>query len=294
MHTPRLAGPYVPVYRPRPDVYPGPDSEHFRTGETYADWVPNDHFLLKGPDGRWHAFGITHPEPPPSHENTHEAEWLSFHAAAPAGALKAHLRDGAWEDLRKILPPDERPGEIRENHAPYIVERDGLYHMIYGPNPLRLATSPDLGTWTPQGPLFDQDGGSRDPCVMEWEGRYILVYVTGNAVFSRTSADLLTWSDSPVEVFRMTRPGDPESPVLLRHDGAFYLFWCIYDGTHGPYDHRTFVYRSDDPLDFHGREPVAELDAHAPEAFRDEDGDWFLSSAEWPYRGVSIAPLAWG
>ena len=38
-----------------------------------------------GPDGRWHAFGITHPAVAAGEPNPHEAEWLLFHAAAPAG-----------------------------------------------------------------------------------------------------------------------------------------------------------------------------------------------------------------
>jgi beta-fructofuranosidase len=53
------------------------------------------------------------------------------------------------------------------------------------------------------------------------------------------------------------------------------------------------VFRSGDPLDFKAAPCVAELKAHAPEVFRDEDGDWFISSVEWPHRGVSLAPLAW-
>jgi hypothetical protein len=49
-------------------------------------------------------------------------------------------------------------------------------------------------------------------------------------------------------------------------------------------------------MDFHSRRtcvPVAELQAHAPEIFHDEVGDWYISSVEWPHRGVSIAPLTW-
>jgi len=290
--VPRIAGPYVHVYHPQPDVFPGPDSTHFRAGQRYPDWVPNDHHVVKGPDGRWHAFGITHPAPPEGGE-IHDGEWLAFHAAAPPGTLKQHLRDDAWEDLPKVLPPLERPGEPREHHAPFIVERDGLFHMIYGPNPMRLATSTDLWTWTPEGTLFSEAHGLRDPCVLLLDGRCIIIYVTGNSLLTRTSTDLRTWSAEPVEVFRMTRPGDPESPVLLLCDGLFYLFWCIYDGTHGPYDHRTFVFRSGSPFDFTGRGPIAEVPAHAPEVIVDEDGDWYLSSAEWPHRGVSVAPLAW-
>jgi hypothetical protein len=31
----------------------------------------------------------------------------------------------------------------------------------------------------------------------------------------------------------------------------------------------------------------------APELFQDEDGGWWISSAERPHRGVSIAPVKW-
>ena len=37
----------------------------------------------------------------------------------------------------------------------------------------------------------------------------------------------------------------------------------------------------------------APLVLSSPELFQDEDGDWFIASAEWPNRGVSIAPIGW-
>ena len=289
---PRIAGPYVHVYKPGPDVFPGPDSPHFRAGETYPEWGPNDFSILKGPDGRWHALGITHPVPRADWP-IHEGEWMAFHAAAPPGSLKDHLCDGAWKDLPKVLPPSARPGELKPLFAPYILQRDGVYHMIYGPSDMRLATSKDLFSWTPKGTLFSQDGGARDPCVLPFEGRYHMVYVAGNSLYARTSTDLVTWSDPPRVVFEMDRPGSPESPVLLRRGDDFYLFWCIYDGTNGAYDNRTYVFRSSDPLDFRDARPLAMLQAHAPEVFCDEDGDWYIASVEWPHRGVSIAPLSW-
>jgi len=291
--SPYLKGGYTRVYCPGPDVFPGPDSPSFRVGESCRDWVPNDHTVLKGRDGRWHAFGITHPQPPPG-ANVHEAEWLSFHAASPVGNLKDHLREGAWEDLPKILPPEERPGEIRENHAPFIVERDGVYHMFYGPNPIRLAVSEDLFHWEPRGAVFSQDGGARDPNILAHEGRYIMCYCSRQSVLARVSNDLLHWGD-PVEIFRMRVQGYPESPFLVERAGLFYLFWCLwdYDGSE-PYNDNTFVFGSEDPLDFNESPQVGHIRAHAPEVFRDESGGWFISSAERPRRGVSIASLRWG
>ena len=81
--------------------------------------------------------------------------------------------------------------------------------------------------------------------------------------------------------------------MMLEHEGQFYPFWTIYDGTHGPYDNRTYVFRSDTPADFHNAEEVATLLAHCPELIEDEDGQWFISSAEWPTRGVSMARFEW-
>jgi beta-fructofuranosidase len=294
--APRIGGPYVHVYAPGPDIFPGPDSEHFEAGRSYAEWVPNDHAILKGADGRWHALGITHPKPPADAQGVHEAEWLLFHAVSPEGRLKEQLREGAWRDAPKVLAPADRPGEVRECYAPSIVQKDGIYHMFYGPNPLRMAASGDLYTWKPTGALFNQKGGVRDPCVVCHGGRYVVYYVTGRSVLARTSPDLRAWNGEPVEVFRMRRGGEPESPTVVERDGQFYLFWCLWDAAdkvNGSYDNRTFVFRSGDPLDFHAAPCVAQLQAHAPEIFRDEDGDWFLSSVEWPKRGVSIAPLIW-
>jgi beta-fructofuranosidase len=86
---------------------------------------------------------------------------------------------------------------------------------------------------------------------------------------------------------------------LIRYNNTFYLFVCGWDGnwdqkeTQGAYQHITYVYQSDDPLHFTPENLITTLDAHAPEVFQDEDGNWFISSAEWPHRGISIAPLSW-
>ncbi|MFC1596516.1 family 43 glycosylhydrolase [Planctomycetota bacterium] len=294
--TPKIEGEYVAVYRPAGDRFAGPDTTELKAGQWYADWVPNDHAILKGPDGRWHAFGITHPLT--STDRVHEGEFQSFHAVAPIGSLKEVLRDGVWKDFPKVLPPSERPGEILPNHAPSIVEKDGLYHMIYGPSPIRLATSPDLMKWTPKGVLFHERSGARDPSVMLWEGTYYMVFCTEDRVGIRTSKDLVDWSESRA-LLRMKAGVAPESPSMVRFEGSFYLFVCGWNGiwdrkmVEGAYQHQTYVYRSDDPLSFDGAREVARVESHAPEVFQGEDGTWYISSVEWPQRGVSIARLRW-
>lgn len=290
--APFLKSDYIRIYKPGPDAFPGPGSGCFEEGGLYQDWVPNDHCILKGHDGCWHSFGITHPAPP-DEVWVHEGEWLSFHAVSPQGNLKDHLYEGAWKDHPKILPPAERPGEIVENHAPFVVRRDDLYHMFYGPDPIRLAVSRDLYHWEPKGPVFHQEEGARDPNIMLWGDRYLMCYCSRQSVLARLSTDLIHWGE-PTEIFRMRTEGDPESPLVLERHGLFYLFWCVWDYNESePYNDNTYVYCSPNPLEFHAAPQVAHLRAHAPEVFRDESGEWFLSSAEKPRRGVSIAPLGW-
>ena len=130
-----------------------------------------------------------------------------------------------------------------------------------------------------------------DPNILIHDGTYYLTYVTGNSLLCRTSKTLGEWNTEPVEILRLEK-GAPESPTLLRHGGAFYVFYAIWDGTRGPYDSRTYVHRSDDPLHFPNK-PIAQLDAHAPEIFQGEDGAWWISSVEYPVTGVSLARLEW-
>ena len=295
---PRIAGNWVHVYQPSADVFPGPASPRFQVGRTYSDWQVNDHAILKGPDGRWHAFGITHPAVKAGEPNPHEAEWLLFHAVAPVGTLRENLAPGRWSDQAKVLPPSARPGELREIHSPSILRHAGQYWMLYGHSPIRYAISSDLWAWEPRGELFRQEGGARDPSVTKHDGVFYLAYTTRQSVLVRTSRDLLSWSE-PSTVFSLAagETGGPESPTLLALHGGFYLIWCRWDAELSKrgvtYQDRSFVYFSHDPLNFRDRAPIAEIQGHAPELFQDEAGGWWISSAERPHRGVSIAPVQW-
>jgi arabinan endo-1,5-alpha-L-arabinosidase len=292
--VPRIAGDYVHVYKPAGDVFPSPNAAELIAGQFYEDWVPNDHCFVQDQSGRWHAFGITHPLTDLA--NVHAGEHLLFHAIAPPGTLKEALKEGSWKDLPKILPPSERPQEMPAIHAPWILKRNGLFHMVYGPTPIRHAVSTDLRQWTPKGNLQGTPSG-RDPQVFLWNGIYHLIVCGVHDVRAATSPDFQTWTErGPILEMKKV---DPESPSVVRYNDTFYLFVCGWDGVwdrkdvQGAYQHKTYVYQSDDPLKFELDSEVAVLDAHAPEIFQDEAGDWFISSVEWPHRGVSIARLAW-
>ncbi len=295
--VPAIKGDWIHIYQPQPDAFPGPDSPRFKTGKTYDDWQVNDHCILKGPDQRWHAFGITHPAIPGHEPNPHEGEWMSFHAVAETGPFKQHAKPGAWKDHPKILPPSTRPGEIKENHAPFIIFHEGQYWMFYGKTPIRYATSTDLWNWTPRGELFHHPDG-RDPHILSHEGTFYMSYTSQQSVLVRTSINLKDWSE-PTTIYSLPagEGGGPESPSILKLHGGFYLIWCRWDPKLSKkgftYQDRSLVFFSNTPMDFKNRKPVAEIQSHAPELFQDEDGDWWISSAERPNRGVSIAPVKW-
>ena len=128
--VPRQAHRFTWVYRPAGDAFYGPDTKHLQEGQWYDQWVPNDHAFVKGPQGRWHIIGITHPrvESDPLSEGIHEGEFASFHAVSSATDFRDTLETHHYADLPKVLPPRERPGEPLENHAPSILEKDGLYY----------------------------------------------------------------------------------------------------------------------------------------------------------------------
>lgn len=296
--VPHITGEWKHVYRPQGDFFPGPDSKRFKTGQYYPNWQVNDHFILKGKDQRWHAIGISHPtiEAGPDEKDPHEAEWFSFHAVSGKGRLKDNLTPGSWLDKTKILPPSERPGEIKEIHSPHILPYKKGYFMVYGHSPIRYAISDDLYKWKPMGELFREPEGARDPAILLHNKLYYMSYTTKQRIKVRTSSDLLTWSD-PVTIFELPEgeTGGAESSQLLVINGGFYLVYCRWDAKlkNFTYQDQSYVYYSDNILNFKNREPIAEIEGHAPEFFQDEKGNWWISSAERPYRGVSIAPVKW-
>ncbi len=301
MLVPQQANQYVNVYKPDGDTFFGSDTKVLREGEWYDDWVPNDHCFVKADDGIWHIFGITHPyvDPDPKNGGIHQGEYASFHAVSSVTSFKDTIQEDHYMDKPKILPPSERPGEVNANHAPYIVRKDGLYHMVYGHSPIRLAVSEDLYNWKPKGELFAEEQGGRDPNLLYHEGTYYITYCGVERVLMRSSQDLLNWSEA-VTILECD-DFDPESPSLLFHDNTFYLFVCAWEGgwdrkhIQGAYTHKAYVYQSDYLDDFgKGHEKLlTQLNSHAPEIFQGEDGQWYISSVEWPYRGVSIDKLEW-
>ena len=293
---PEIATDYVLIYKPQPDVYTGKDSKTYISGETYYKWQPNDHTFIKGPKGCWHCFGVTRPNDVLDDE-TYEAEGLSFHALAPAGDLEEAFLPETWVDQPKF-------SVAGSGEAPHAIKIGDSYKLISSSK--GQASSMDLYNWKDNGKLQIKDG-IRHPNILYWEGTYYLVRCNNRAVNIVTSTDFLNWTD-PINIFEApVESWQCESPTLIRYNNSFYLFWCLRDTSpsrekllalykdHAPwsYDYRTFVYVSETPTDFNNTKPIAQLKAHAPEILQDEKGNWFISSADYPRRGINLARLEW-
>jgi hypothetical protein len=254
----------------------------------------NDHTVVRGPDGTWHLFGITHAEPAAP-----EDEDSFAHATAPT-------LHGPWTKQPPALFTDPSFGE---SHlwAPYVVHFGGRYYMFYaggGPDSTKaeisVATSPDLWHWTraTADPLFRDGYDARDPFVMRLGNRWVMYYdatsdpAGGHHIVAyRESTDLIHWGARQVaftDPSTGTFGGPTESPFVVKHGGHYYLFLGPRGGYVG-----TDVFVSDNPLAFSPDALVGHVASHALEVVQDTDGAWYVTSAGWGQGGVYLAPLDW-
>lgn len=282
---------YVRVFHSAPQVYTGPDGAEVRKHRFYQNYVQNDHTFVNGPDGRLHLFGITHPETSP--QNVHDGELLLCHGICSGDPFSPD----AFVDCGNVLPPDDRPVDLPEIHSPAIVYQDGLYRMVYGPLEFRQLISRDLFHWERGNSLLsDPAGGSRDPQISQVDGTFFLCYCKDNKVMLVSSSDFIRWSN-PKILLELPDGIAPESPFLYHRGGIFYLFVCLWnpalwDGQDiaGAYQAETLVFAADDLCSFSFDRILTKVDSHAPEIL--ECGNRiFISSAEYPARGIHLAQL---
>lgn len=255
----------------------------------------NDHTAVRGPDGRWHLFGITGERVPPGQVPDSGLEDSLAHASAPA-------LTGPWTNHADVLHVD--PDYHGEQHlwAPHVVESDGVWHMFYAAGgahgaAINLATSTDLVTWErwPDGPLF-RGIVARDPMVLRIGDQWVMYYTEVTApgghhvVAHRTSRDLVRWSGAGIAFEDPTTEATvsiTESPYVVESGGRFHLFLGPRNGYVG-----TDVFRSDDPFRFTLDGWSGHVPGHAVEVVRDGDA-WWATAAGWFQRGLHVAELEW-
>ncbi len=283
MKIPRIAGEWRVLFAP----------------EKNGDYV-NDHTIVRGPDQKWHLYGITSMTGKPCDER-YFVHGVGDDLGAPFKEMGRSIDKGtlAW--------------------APCVIEKDQNYYMFYGPSPTSLAVSFDMYEWFGHTVTLQNEplmAAHRDHFVLQLDNGKYFMYVSGvyqkrGAISCFSSDDLLVWR---FEGYALTsgeqaplKPawGAMESPFVVKKDGCYYLFVTYTDCSNETYND-TLVFCSDDPTRFgefngegEGAKPITRLYAHAPEIL-EADGQWFITTCGWrrkptPHKGaVSIAPLEWG
>lgn len=295
---PAKNGEYVRIYSPGADVYSGPDTESFKSGEMYEKWIVNDFSVMRSGD-EWHIVGITHPCPEGFKDSfnysgdVHEAEYQLFHAAAKAESFSQLFTRDSFSDEKKLLYPNERKGEGNEIWAPQLMKHDGKNSVIYSPGKIRMAQSEVFEGWSVRELFECESRFSRDPFVFSENGVSYVIYTDGQKLKYRTTCDFYSFSDEKVLMDELFANTETESPFLFKKDGVYYLLLCIWDGRNGAYDERTFVFAADTLEGLKNTAPITMLDAHAPEVVRDDDGTYYLLSVFYPENGISAVKLKW-
>jgi len=215
------------------------------------------------------------------------------------------LHAGPWQEdgikLRADAESGEPAGEGNEQvGAPFFVQRENRTYCFYHGNGIRKLVSEDGGPFERRG-LAGMPGG-RDIQILEHAGEYFSYAtitdkdpdapekLTSWVVASR-SKDLENWDGNYV-VSKGGKPGDghvdSESPFVVFLDGYFYLFRS------SSITFLTYVYRSEDPLDFGiatDAKLIAEFDIKAPELLL-VDGQWFISDL-YDFQGLHLTKMEW-
>lgn len=300
---PYIAGDYIKIYAPHPDIYLGPDTPNCKNGTRYESWTTND-FSVSHTNNKWYLTGITHPTPDElspdgfcyDASTVHEAEYQLF-LSSKEGKLFSEIVEKAkngdlFEECPKLLWHSERPEERPECHAPHLLKCKDGWKLIYGPVEMRCASYDPNFYLKHRTVLFIDESSARDPFVFYENGVWHLFYCVQNRIQMRTSEDFVNWSDAVVVQVNPFRNAESESPFVMKRGDFYYLFWTIFDGRNGAYDWRTFVFAAENLKGLSDTAPIAILPAHAPEIVSDESGDWILS-VFYPENGISAAPLKW-
>lgn len=212
-----------------------------------------------------------------------------------------------WQSSGLLLQAETEVGETLGGlQAPYVVHKNGQYHMFYGDwVNICYATSRDGKKFSRviqpngQSAIFNEGSSNftRDPMLFVHKGICYLYY-TGvvddiGAIYCRTSTDLVSWGPSCI-VSRSGAggcgPSDAECAFVTQAEKSeqFYLFRWHSDGN-------TAIFRSDDPLDFGvdgDEKKIASLSVEVARIIRTEQA-MYISSLKEDYSGMRLARFEW-
>jgi len=118
------------------------------------------------------------------------------HADETARLFTMSTRDfETFTEPLMLLPKGDTPAdELGRMIDPFIIEKDGEYCLFYKQNGVSLSKSHDLVNWE----YIGHTDGGENACVIEFEGRYLLIHSPSNGIGFMSSDDLLTWTDRGV------------------------------------------------------------------------------------------------
>lgn len=136
----------------------------------------------------------TYPRP----DNRNDGKVRYANEAARLFAMRSHnLRDWSAPELLKVKGPAVPEKEMGRMIDPYLLKHpDGGWMCFYKQNGVSFSRSPDLKTWTPVG----RAEAGENVCVVQENGRYLMVHSPQNGLGLKSSADLLHWQDLPGQI----------------------------------------------------------------------------------------------
>ncbi len=248
----------------------------------------NDFCVFQAADGQWHALGIMG-------TGTWQSERSLFHWTG------VDLRSPFVMRSPILQETPARPA-APQKHAPFVVCRDGIYHLFYRrpPGTILHLQSAHPDEWIGLGETVFAENDARDVCIVSVDNVYHMYYcqlapVDGlerSCILLRRSRDLINWEDATIVHVDTARPATHsylESPFVVQRPEGFYLFIRHRrqgDGT------LTVVLCSQRPDRFpSGREQwfAALPDVHAPEIVID-DGRYYLFRVSGARHASPTAP----
>jgi hypothetical protein len=286
---------------------------------------PVDHHIFQGPDGYWHLWGCI--------RGTGYGRILYHWRAKEITNSPWELTGEMIRCNPKVGECIDDWGGQEWIQSPYIIKENGKYYMFYGGHStgrdisgvpvggfsqdvyrsegqICLMTSNDGLKWERHlfkdglSRLFVGPGEARDPCLIKVDDLWYMYYAGyedgdlkgRGGIFVRTSKDLINWSSYKVAhrdgTFGKTS-WDHECPHVVYKEGYFYLF-----RTESYWDANTYVYRSENPMDFGTDEKsaqpllVGKIAIAAAELYA-SNGIEYVSSNHDPAKGTQMSRIRW-
>jgi predicted GH43/DUF377 family glycosyl hydrolase len=267
-----------------------------------------DHALIKK-DGMTHLFYI---------RGIAATNWPEYPLFNFGHAVSRDLKN--WEIQKPVLQCPVTGWDQYQVWAPYILEREGMYYMLYaGENKnvsqaICLATSTDLYDWnrydnnpvitTGAWGIWDSSRWSdcRDPVVLQ-DGETYYCYYTAvrkntengqpeSCLGISSSADLIYWKDEGFIRLEQSLVTPPESPFVLKRRDTYYLFYTNYK-------YGTVYLTSKNPVKGWKELPADKMvlmgGISASEIYED-NGKWYMSYISHQKNGLhffEIKELSW-